>query len=37
VRDFEAVNRLAANVGLELQRDIEMPSNNRILVWEAQA
>jgi SAM-dependent methyltransferase len=37
VRDFEAVNRLAASHGLELLRDIAMPSNNRILVWEAQA
>ncbi|MGC2047597.1 MAG: DUF938 domain-containing protein [Gallionella sp.] len=35
VRDFEAVKRLAASHGLELLRDIEMPSNNRILVWEA--
>lgn len=35
VRDFEAVNRLAASHGLELLRDIAMPSNNRILVWEA--
>jgi len=35
VRDFEAVDRLAASKGLELLRDIEMPSNNRILVWEA--
>jgi SAM-dependent methyltransferase len=34
VRDFEAVNRLATLHGLELQRDIAMPSNNRILVWE---
>jgi SAM-dependent methyltransferase len=33
VRDFEAVNRLAASHGLELLHDIEMPSNNRILVW----
>ena len=33
VRDFEAVNRLAASHGLGLLRDIEMPSNNRILVW----
>lgn len=33
VRDFEAVNRLAASHGLELLRDIAMPSNNRILVW----
>ncbi len=35
VRDFEAVNRLAASHGMELLRDIEMPSNNRMLVWEA--
>ncbi|MFZ5523385.1 MAG: DUF938 domain-containing protein [Pseudomonadota bacterium] len=35
VRDFEEVNRLAASHGLELLRDISMPSNNRILVWEA--
>ena len=33
VRDFEAVNELAASHGLDLLRDIEMPSNNRILVW----
>jgi len=33
VRDFEAVNRIAASHGLELLYDIEMPSNNRILVW----
>jgi SAM-dependent methyltransferase len=37
VRDFETVNRLAASHGLELLRDIAMPSNNRILVWTAQA
>ena len=35
VRDFEAVNRLAGLHGLRLQQDIAMPSNNRILVWEA--
>ena len=35
VRDFEAVNRLAAFHGLGLLRDIEMPSNNRILVWKS--
>lgn len=35
IRDFEAVNRLAAFHGLNLLRDIEMPSNNRILVWNA--
>ncbi|MGC2458125.1 MAG: DUF938 domain-containing protein [Gallionellaceae bacterium] len=37
VRDFEAVNRLAASHGLDLLQDIAMPSNNRILVWEARA
>ena len=35
VRDFEAVNHLAASYGLDLLHDIAMPSNNRILVWEA--
>lgn len=35
VQDFEAVNQLAASHGLELLRDIEMPSNNRILMWVA--
>jgi SAM-dependent methyltransferase len=35
VRDFEAVNRLALSHGMVLLRDIAMPSNNRILVWEA--
>lgn len=34
VRDFEAVNQLAASHGLELLRDIAMPSNNRMLVWQ---
>jgi hypothetical protein len=33
VRDFEAVNMLASSHGLELLRDIAMPSNNRMLVW----
>lgn len=37
VRDFEAVNALAAAHGLELLRDIAMPSNNRILMWEKPA
>jgi SAM-dependent methyltransferase len=35
VRDFEAVNQLAALHGLNLLRDIAMPSNNRMLVWHA--
>ena len=35
VRDFEAVNHLAASHGLCLFSDIEMPINNRTLVWHA--
>jgi len=33
VRDFEALNQLAESHGLELQKDVAMPANNRILVW----
>lgn len=33
IRDFEAVDRLAASIGLTLIDDIEMPANNRSLVW----
>jgi len=33
IRDFEAVNRLAAAVGLKLVADVAMPANNRTLVW----
>lgn len=33
IRDFEAVDQLATNIGLHLQHDIEMPANNRILCW----
>ena len=33
IRDFEAVNKLAAQAGLALQEDNEMPANNRLLVW----
>lgn len=35
VRDFEAVNQLATLHGFNLLRDITMPSNNRMLVWQA--
>ncbi len=35
VRDFEEVNRLASIHGLYLSEDIEMPINNRTLVWHA--
>lgn len=33
IRDFEAVNALAARAGLRLAEDRAMPSNNRCLVW----
>ena len=33
VRDFEALQDLAEQAGLRLIDDIEMPANNRILVW----
>lgn len=36
IRDFEAVNRLAEQAGLNLVSDNEMPANNRCLVWEKQ-
>ncbi len=34
VRDFEALQILAENAGLDLIEDIKMPANNRILVWQ---
>lgn len=33
LRDFEAVDALAASIGLELISDRTMPANNRLLVW----
>ncbi len=33
IRDFEAMNNEAGKTGFTLQRDFEMPANNRILVW----
>ena len=33
VRDFEALQILAEKAGLEFVEDIEMPANNRVLVW----
>ena len=35
IKDFEWCNQLAVNSGLELVEDIEMPVNNRILVWKS--
>lgn len=36
IRDFEALNELAAENGMMLSEDIEMPVNNRTLVWRKQ-
>jgi len=33
IRDFEAVDALAAGVGFELEADHAMPANNQLLVW----
>ena len=33
IRDFEALQRLAANGGLDFLHDHEMPANNRLLHW----
>jgi SAM-dependent methyltransferase len=33
IRDFEALDTLAREQGMELLADFEMPVNNRILVW----
>ena len=33
VRDFETINRLAAEAGLILIEDNAMPANNQLLVW----
>jgi hypothetical protein len=37
VRDFEAVNALAEAQGLRLIDDVEMPVNNRSLIWRRDA
>lgn len=33
IRDFEAVNALAEDIGLRLIADVAMPANNAMLVW----
>jgi len=33
IRDFEQLNQWAEAVGMQLQQDITMPANNRILCW----
>jgi cyclopropane fatty-acyl-phospholipid synthase-like methyltransferase len=37
IRDFADLNRLAQAQGLKFEEDIEMPVNNRILVWRSRA
>jgi len=34
IRDMEAVTALASDAGIGLKEDIEMPANNRLLIWE---
>lgn len=34
IRDFEALDKLAAEAGMTLKNDFEMPENNRILCWQ---
>ena len=36
IRDLEAVQALAAQAGLTFLADIEMPANNRCMVWRAE-
>ena len=33
IRDFEALDKIAAEAGMTLDHDYEVPVNNRILVW----
>lgn len=33
VRDFEAIDALAATAGLVLEADLPMPANNQLLIW----
>lgn len=37
IRDFEAVDGLAGQIGCKLVKDHAMPANNRLLVWRRQA
>jgi hypothetical protein len=34
IRDFEAVDALAKEIGLELVKDHAMPANNRLIIWQ---
>ena len=33
IKDFEWLDRLAQTAGMELSADVEMPANNRCLIW----
>ena len=33
IKDFEWLDRLAQQAGMALEADIEMPANNRSLIW----
>jgi len=34
IRDLEAVTSLASDAGIKLRENIEMPANNKLLIWE---
>jgi len=36
IRDFEALNQLAQQENMSLVQDVEMPANNRTLIWQKQ-
>lgn len=36
IRDFEALDDLARDIGLRLEADIAMPANNQLVVWQRQ-
>ena len=33
IRNFEEINHLAAQAGLKLEQDLDMPANNRLICW----
>ena len=37
IRDFEQINMLAEQAGLEFVQDIAMPANNQFLIWQKKA
>lgn len=37
IRDFEAVDKLASEIGLTLLKDHQMPANNQLLLWQRRA